>query len=107
MSYPSSYYDINPIHDTVHLQQMRDIAQEKIETEVPEICRQICYGAINKAFSGLMSGIELDVNRIIDITCKDLSAQFHSEEVSKFIAETLKAEVIKGLSNLDLSIIIS
>ncbi len=107
MSYPSSYYDINPIHDTVHLQQMRDIAHETVENEVPGICREICFDIVNRAFSSAMSGLEIDVNRIVDITCKDLNAQFHSEEVSKFMADTLKMELTKALSNIDLKLIIS
>ena len=107
MSYPSSYYDINPIHDTVHLQQMRDIAEEKINLLVPDICRSICSSSINNAFSGLMNGLSLDVNRIVDITCKDLNAQFHSEEVSKFMAETLKREVMNQIANMDISLILS
>lgn len=107
MSYPSSYYDINPIHDTVHLQQMRDIAHETIENEVPTICRSICNDVINRAFSGAMNGMKIDINRIVDITCKEMNAQFHSEEVSHFMAEVLQRELINALSDIDLKLIIS
>ena len=107
MSYPSSYYDINPIHDSVHLQQMRDIAHETVENEVPGICREICYSIINNVFNSAMSGLSIDVNRIVDITCKEMNAQFHSEQVSRFIADTLKMELTKALSNMDLNLIIS
>ena len=107
MAYPSSYYDINPIHNTVHLQQMRDIAHETIENEVPTICRNICYDAINKAFNSAMSGMKVDINRIVDITCKEMNAQFHSEEVSHFMADVLQRELVNALSDIDLKLIIS
>ena len=107
MSYPSSYYDINPIHNDVHLQQMRDIAHETIQNEVPNICRSICYDAINRAFNSAMSGLAVDINRIIEITCKEMNAQFHSEEVSHFFYEVCQKELINALSNIDISLIIS
>lgn len=107
MSYPSSYYDINPIHDTVHLQQMRDIAHEAIQNEVPNICQSIVNNALNSAFQSALNGLSVDINRIVDITCKELHAQFHSEEVSHFMAETLKANLIKELNAIDLKLIIS
>lgn len=107
MSYPSSYYDINPIHDTVHLQQMRDIAHETIENEVPRICKEICYSALNSAFQSALTGLNVDINRIVDITCKELHAQFHSEEVSHFMAETLKTHLKTQLNAIDLKLIVS
>lgn len=107
MSYPSSYYDINPIHDTVHLQQMRDIAHETIQNEVPNICKSICYDAINKAFSSAMNGLAVDLNRIVEITCKEMNAQFHSEEVSHFFYEVCQRELKEALSNIDINLIIS
>lgn len=107
MSYPSSYYDINPIHDSVHLQQMRDIAHETISNEVPNICREICYEIVNNVFNSAINGYSVDINRIVNITCKEMDAQFHSEEVSHFLAETLKAELINSLSKMDLTLTVS
>ena len=107
MSYPSSYYDINPIHDTVHLQQMRDISKEQIELLTPDIASSICNSIISQAFSDLARGIEYDCKSILDIHTNSLSKQWHSEEVNKYIGEAVKAEIIKNLDNFDISLIFS
>lgn len=107
MSYPSSYYEINPIHDTVHLQQMRDIAKEQIELLVPEIVSNICNSIISQAFSGLARGVEYDCKSILDIHVDSLRKQWHSEEVNRYIGEGVKAEIMKNLDNFDISLILS
>lgn len=107
MSYPSSYYDINPIHDTVHLQQMRDIAKEQIELLVPAIASEICNQIIGNAFSALSRGVEYDCKSILDIHTNSLSKQWHSEETQKYLGQAVIAELKKNIDNFDIKLIIN
>lgn len=106
MSYPSSYYDINPIHDTVHLQQMRDIAKEQIEILVPPIVNNICNQMMNNIMSGLHSGVQYDCNSVLDVFIKDLNKQWHSEELTQFIGTAVRDEIQRNLDKLDLTLIL-
>ena len=56
--------------------------------------------------SSSTSAIDVDVKRIVNITCKEMDAQFHSEEVSNFVAETLKVKLKEALRNIDVKMII-
>ena len=104
--YPSSYYDINPIHDTVHLQQMRDIAKEQIELLVPQIVNDACNRAISNMLSGLDRGITYDCNSILDVVIKDLNKQWHSEELTRFISTSVRDELQNNLDKIDLTLIL-
>lgn len=106
MSYPSSYYDINPIHDTVHLQQMRDIAREQIELLVPQMVNNACNRMMSNLVSGIHSGVEYDCNSILDVFIKDLNKQWHSEELTKFIGTAVREEIQKNLDKIDLTLIL-
>ena len=104
--YPSSYYDINPIHDTVHLQQMRDIAKEQIELLVPPLVNNICNSIMSNLVSGLNGGVEYDCNSILDVSIKSLNKQWHSEELTKFIGTAVRDEIQKKLNKVDLNLIL-
>lgn len=97
-----------------HIYQFQElstmIAREQIEEYLPRIEAMVnnaVNNAIGNALSRAVSATAVDVNRIVDITIKDMNAQFHSEEVSKFIADNLKAELINALQKIDLKLIIS
>lgn len=110
-SYLSGHSD-NPMHIN-HVYEFRElatmIAKEQIELYLPRI-ESMVNRAVNRqmssALSGSMKAIDIDVKRIIDITCKDLNAQFHSEEISKFFAEALKVKLEDALKNIDLKLIV-
>jgi len=104
--FPSSYYDINPIHDTVHLQQMRDIAQEQIELLVPQMVSNICNQMLSNLLSGLDRGVEYDCNTALDVIIKDLNKQWHSEELTKFIGTAVRDELQRNIDKLDLTLIL-
>ena len=104
----------NPNH-LAHIWEFRElasrVAREQIEEVVPQLVNEAVSRAVNESLSialgRAIQGIAIDVNRIVDITVKDMNKQFHSEEISHFLAETLKAELIKGLSNIDVKLIVS
>lgn len=106
MSYPSSYYDINPIHDTVHLQQMRDISREQIELLVPPLVNNACNSMISDLLSGLNSGIQYDCESILDVFIKDLNKQWHSEKLTEFISTSIRDEIQRNLDKIDLTLIL-
>jgi hypothetical protein len=81
--------------------------EEYLDTKIEPIINNAVSKAINNAFSGAMSGIGLDVERIVNITIEGLSNQYHSREVDKFFADALGTELRKALSNIDVSLIIS
>ena len=81
--------------------------EEYLDTKIEPIINNAVSKAINNAFSGAMSGIGLDVERIVNITIEGLSNQYHSREVDKFLADALGAELRKALSNIDVSLIVS
>lgn len=87
------------------------IAKEQIEeyldTKIEPIINNAVSRAINNAFSGAMSGISLDVERIVNITIEGLSNQYHSKEVDNFLTDALGTELRKALSNIDVSLIVS
>ena len=95
------------IHEFYELSTM--IAREQIEDFLPRIEAMVNTAvstAMSNALSRAVSATAIDVNRIVDITIKDMNAQFHSEEVSKFVADNLKAELTNALKNIDVKLII-
>ena len=111
-SYLASNND-NPYHLN-HIREFRElatmIAKEQIESYLPKI-EAMVNNAINGALGGLLSGVpramDIDVRRIVDVTCKEMKAQFHSEELSHFFAETLKAKLEEELKKIDVKMIIT
>ena len=86
------------------------IAREQIEEYLPKIESMVnnaVSNAMSNALARAVNATEIDVNRIVDITIKDMNAQFHSEEVSKFVADNLKASLTDALKNIDVKLIIS
>lgn len=86
------------------------IAREQLEEFLPRIEAMVNTAvstAMSNALSRAVSATAIDVNRIVDITIKDMNAQFHSEEVSKFVADNLKAELTNALKNIDVKLIVS
>ena len=86
------------------------IAREQIEEYLPKIEAMVntaVSNAMSNALARAVNATEIDVNRIVDITIKDMNAQFHSEEVSKFVADNLKASLTDALKNIDVKLIIS
>ena len=85
----------------------REQIDEYLSTKIEPMIQSAVSKAVNDAFSGAMSGIPLDVERIVNITVEGLSRQYHSKEVDNFLADALGAELRKALSNIDVSLIIS
>ena len=106
MVYPSSYYDINPIHDTVHLQQMREIAEQQINILVPPIINDVCNRMMSNLLSGLHNGIQYDCNSILDVSLKSINKQWHSEELIKFIGTSVRDELQRNIDKIDLKLIL-
>ena len=106
MSYPSSYYDINPIHDTVHLQQMRDIADERINLLVPQIVNDANNRMMNNLLSGINSGIQYDCNSVLNVFSKDINKLWHSEKLTEFLSTAIRDEIQRNLDKLDLTLIL-
>lgn len=110
-SYLSSHSD-NPYHLS-HIYEFRElatmIAKEQIELYLPRI-ETMVNRAVNTSMSSALSGttqaMDIDIKRIVDITCKELNAQFHSEELSHWVAETLKMKLEDALRNIDLELIV-
>ncbi len=110
-SYLSSKSD-NPEH-AVHVQEFRELCTMIVKEELEDFKLHI-DSAVNEAVSRAMSNfisnaskaIDVDVKRIVNITCKEMNAQFHSEEVSNFVAETLKVKLEEALRNIDVKMII-
>jgi len=96
------------VHEFYELSTM--IAKEQILEYLPKIEAMVNSAvstAMSNALARAVSATAIDVNRIVDITIKDMNAQFHSEEVSKFVADNLKAELTNALKNIDVKLIIS
>lgn len=101
------------IQHRAHVYQFQElatmIAREQIELYLPKIEQMVnnsVSNAMNKALANINQATTIDVNRIVDVTCKELNAQFHSEELSTFVADTLRTTLKEGLSNMDLNLII-
>ena len=102
------------IQHKMHIYQFQElstmIAREQIEEYLPRIETMVnnaVSSAMSSALSGVSSATQIDVNRIVDVTIKGMNAQFHSEELSTFIADNLKAELTKALQSIDIKLIIS
>lgn len=110
-SYLSSHSD-NPYHLN-HIYEFRElatmIAKEQIELYLPRI-ESMVNSAINRSMSGALAGatkaMDIDIKRIVDVTCKELNAQFHSEELSHWVADTLKVKLEDALKNIDVKLIV-
>lgn len=85
------------------------IAKEQIEGYMPVI-ESMVKSAVNSAMSNALSQMRnattIDVNRIVDVTCKGLNAQFHSEELTHWVADTLRVTLEDALRNIDVKLII-
>ena len=110
-SYLASHDD-NPYHMS-HILEFRElstmIAKEQIEMYLPRIESMINSAvsrSISSALRGTTKALDIDVKRIVDVTCKEMNAQFHSEEISHFFADTLKLKLEDALKNIDLKLII-
>lgn len=109
--YLSSHSD-NPYHLN-HIYEFRElatmIAKEQIELYLPRI-ESMVNNAVNRSMGSALIGaskaIDIDVKRIVDVTCKELNAQFHSEELTHWVAETLKVKLEDALRNIDLKLIV-
>jgi hypothetical protein len=110
-SYLASHSDNpNHLHHIYEFQELATmIAKEQIELYMPRI-ETMVNNAVNRsissALSGSMQAMDIDIKRIVDITCKELNAQFHSEEISHWVAETLKIKLEDALKNIDLKLIV-
>lgn len=106
-SHSDNPYHINHIYEFRELATM--IAKEQIEMYLPHI-ENMVNNAVNRAMSSAISNatnaMDIDIKRIVDVTCKELNAQFHSEELSHWVAETLKVRLEDALRNIDLELII-
>lgn len=85
----------------------REVCEEYMNTKIEAMVNNAVSKVINSAFSGAMSGISLDVARVVDITVEGLSKQYHSKEVDTFLMDAISTELRKALSNIDVSLIIS
>lgn len=111
VSYLSSHsdnpYHLNHIHEFKELATM--IAKEQIELYMPRI-EKVVNNSISRAMSSALAKVgkatQIDVKRIVDFTCKEVNAQFHSEELSHWVADTLKVTLEEALRNVDWKIII-
>ncbi len=109
--YLSSHSD-NPYHLN-HIYEFRElatmIAKEQIESYLPRI-ESMVNSAVNRSMSSALAGatraMDIDIKRIVDVTCKELNAQFHSEELSHWVAETLKVKLEDALRNIDIKLIV-
>lgn len=98
---------ISHINEFMELATM--IAKEQIEAYLPVI-ESMVNNAVNSAMSSALSqaryATNIDVNRIVNVTCKGLNAQFHSEELTHWVADTLKVTLEDALSNMDVKLIV-
>lgn len=108
-SYLASHNE-NPYHLS-HIWEFKElatrIAQEQILEMVPPLVESAVSKSMSEAFSGAMKGIEIDVNRIVEITIQGLNKQFHSEEVDQFLAEALSESLRNALKIVDVNLIVS
>lgn len=110
-SYLSGHSD-NPYHMN-HIYEFRElatiIAKEQIELYLPRI-ESIVNSAISRSMSSALSGatkaMDVDIKRIVDVTCKDLNAQFHSEKLTHWVAETFRVKLEDALKNINVKLIV-
>lgn len=102
----------NPQH-TSHIYEFRElatmIAQEQIELYLPRIESMVnsaVHRSISSALTGTSKALDIDIKRIVDVTCKEMNAQFHSEELSHWVADTTKKKLEEALKNIDVKLII-
>ena len=100
-------YHINHINEFVELATM--IAKEQIESYMPVIESMVSSAvgsAMNNALAQAKNATSIDVNRIVNVTCKGLNEQFHSEELTHWVADTLKVSLEDAFRNMDIKLIV-
>ena len=101
-------YHLNHIYEFTELATM--IAKEQIELYLPQIESMVnreVHSAISSALARTSKAMDVDIKRIVDVTCKELHAQFHSEELSHFVADTLKVRLEEALKQIDVKLIVN
>ncbi len=107
VSNSESMQHVNHIYEFREMATM--IAQEQIElymTKIESMINSSINSAIRSVLTSASKAIDIDVKRIVDVTCKELNAQFHSEELSHWVADTVHKELEDALRNIDIDLII-
>ena len=107
-SHSDNPYHLNHVYEFNELATM--IAKEQIELYMPRIETMVnntVSRSMSNALASATNAMDIDIKRIVDVTCKELNAQFHSEELSHWVAETLKVRLEDALRNMDITLIIN
>ena len=94
----------NPIHDTVHVQEMHSIAAEEIKAQVPELARAQCAKLINEAVRAMIGALRFDIETSLEIAFKDLGAMYKDKRTRQFISDTICKTIEKRLSNITIKL---
>ena len=96
-----------------HVYEFRElatmIAQEQIELYLPRIEAMVnntVHYAISSALNSASKSMDISIKRIVDVTCKELNAQFHSEELSNWVLDTVHQKLEDALKNIDVNLIV-
>lgn len=83
-----------------HHEEMRAIAEQVVQTEVPIIAAQI----FNEAVEKMIGAIEYDIKTSVKVSFDDLDGIFKSEKFRQFVSDRIMREIKANLNNLKIKL---
>ena len=87
-------------HAQDHYEEMREIAEQVVKTQVPIIATQIFNEAIDK----MIGAIEYDIKTVVKVSFDEADGIFKSEKFRSYVSSRIVNEIKNNLKNLKLTL---
>lgn len=94
----------NPIHQSEHVPEMHNIAQEEINRIVPELVHREAARLVNEAVRSMIGALHYDIETTLEIAFSDLGEMYRDKRVKKYISDTICKTIEKRLNSITLEI---
>ena len=78
-----------------HYEEMRAIAEQVVQTQVPIIAAQI----FNEAIDNMIGAIEYDIKTVVKLSFDEAGTIFQSEKFRKFVSDRIVKEIKSNLQD--------
>ena len=78
-----------------HYEEMKEIAEQVVQTQVPIIAAQI----FNEAIDNMIGAIEYDIKTVVRLSFDEADGIFKSERFRQFVSDRIMKELKANLKN--------
>lgn len=83
-------------HAEEHREEMRAIAEQIVQTQVPIIAAQM----INEAIDSMIGAIDYDIKTVVRISFDEVDTIFKSEKLRQYVSNRIASEIKANLQKL-------